>query len=634
MKGFLILPISLENHAPRLDQTLEVLLVSAISILVSRLNSPIQVLGVDVSKKAMFQLDSHQTWYRVDLTTFDKNHANSGLLFFCSPAWLFAEAPALDSLLAKGFHSNSAWVVDADTREIHAWKKNSTEPGIDCEELWCALAELTRCIGAPDSTLDQSFALVSDTSCLAMGTSMMDVDAAKCPPRYYASVYLQTAFREITNLQWPEKFEEDITEQLRKKLQWLRNRSLVPWIFNAWLNEIEFSEGTIEPSSLPLELHLSVTGLCNISCSFCTYTKEIGRRQFLSLDDILRLKILKNIQTLRLNSGLGEPTLNPHLPEMIVRLHEDHPHLGMNFFSNGIPLHRPGLIDALCGRVDWINISLNATNRESWKVQCGTDQFDRITENLQKLWAAKREKKALLPVVFASMVINRHNLEDLPHLPGFCRDHGIDRISIFPYFALGYKTKFGPEDTLEACRDRYDELHTLVVEQARRHRISIELPAKRIEKTVTFGLEVRQLHDFAGIERHGAPLSRFLSAWIEPRKANNNCHFLWRQAALGSTNNAGQTVNATHYLYPCLGPLSGVDFSRITDFDFDHPPDFSTFWRHPVLTRLREAQHRRGVCLVCDSCRHNDSRDPKSFNSLEKLVGEFGESIKPLERLV
>jgi MoaA/NifB/PqqE/SkfB family radical SAM enzyme len=634
MQGFLTLPISLENHSQRLDQTLKVVLVSAISILRSRLNLPFKVLGVDGCMKALFELDSHDIWQRVDFTEFHRDASNSGLLIFCSPALLFAEAPELNSIHAETSPSDSAWIVDADTREIHAWKKISKESGIETEELWCALTELTRCVGAPESTLNPPVALASDTLCLSMGTSMMDVHAAKCPPRYHASVYLQTALLEITSMRWPGKFEMDINRRLREKLEWLRNRSLVPWVFNAWLNEIEFSEGTIEPSSHPLEIHLSVTGLCNISCNFCTYTNEIGRRQYLSVDDILKLQVLKNIQVLRLNSGLGEPTLNPHLPEMIVRLHEEHPHLGMNFFSNGIPLHRPGLIEALCNRVDWINISLNATNRDSWKAQCGTDQFDRVTENLQKLWAAKREKKALLPVVFASMVINRHNLEDLPHMPEFCRNHGIDRISVFPYFALGYKTKFGPEDTLESCRDRYDELYTLVVEQARKHRISIELPAKRIEKTVTFGLETRRLYDFAGIERHGSPLSRFLVAWLESRKTNNHCHFLWRQAALGSTNNAGQTANATHYLYPCLGPLSGVDFSRVTNFDFNQPPDFSTFWRHPVLTRLRGAQHQRDVCSVCDSCRHNDSRDPKLFNSLEKLVGEFGDSIKPLERIV
>jgi hypothetical protein len=53
-----------------------------------------------------------------------------------------------------------------------------------------------------------------------------------------------------------------------------REVSRVPWVFNTLLNDIEYRVGTIQPRSFPPEIHLSMTGHCNIECRFCGYTHE------------------------------------------------------------------------------------------------------------------------------------------------------------------------------------------------------------------------------------------------------------------------------------------------------------------------------------------------------------------------
>src|SRR5208337_2409870 len=83
-----------------------------------------------------------------------------------------------------------------------------------------------------------------------------------------APCYLNTAFEEILiHTVKGEKVADD-PQRMREVLSTHRNISKVPWIFNELLNEIEYRMGSPEPRSTPPEIHLSMTGACNISCKF------------------------------------------------------------------------------------------------------------------------------------------------------------------------------------------------------------------------------------------------------------------------------------------------------------------------------------------------------------------------------
>ena len=62
-----------------------------------------------------------------------------------------------------------------------------------------------------------------------------------------------------------------------------RSVSRVPWVFNTWLNDIEYRLGHVEPESFPPEVHLSVTGVCNIECRFCAYEHDNARADFVDV---------------------------------------------------------------------------------------------------------------------------------------------------------------------------------------------------------------------------------------------------------------------------------------------------------------------------------------------------------------
>ena len=57
---------------------------------------------------------------------------------------------------------------------------------------------------------------------------------------------------------------------------------------------------------------------------------------FVTPEQMARLAFLRHAHTVRLCSGVGEPTINPHLSEINLYLSRTWPHLALNFFTNGL----------------------------------------------------------------------------------------------------------------------------------------------------------------------------------------------------------------------------------------------------------------------------------------------------------
>jgi hypothetical protein len=305
----------------------------------------------------------------------------------------------------------------------------------------------------------------------------------------------------------------------------------------------------------------------------------------------------------------------------------------LNFFTNGLTLRRPGLIEALVGRVAWINVSLNAASRETWAEMCGRDAFDQVTEGLHALRQARSQQAQ--PRLYGSMVLTRRNLHELPLMPALCRRLGVDRFTAIPFFSYAYDQApggetYGAAESFHLYRDRYDELFGQTVEQARQHGVSVELPLPVDQTKAAFGLEVRSFYNFADFpEPPYYRLTDLLDGFTTAATALP-CHEVYSKAHIGSRHRGQLDQTATHHLYPCLGPMSVVDFSPWTGFDFPDAEGFLRLWNHPMLVRLRAAQAAAGVCRVCDACRGMDSRDPRNFATLEELIAAEWPPQQPL----
>jgi molybdenum cofactor biosynthesis enzyme MoaA len=571
---------------------------------------------------------ARQLWCAHTLDRLDVSSLRRArLTVLMNPAFLLADPPPLSALVETAERNRWAWCGSRSTRDAHAVAFRRRAIGTDA--LWAALRLLTACV---DDVVDTEWSQLAGQPMLpsaAAGANnspaLAGVGSVRGRRSFDAPPFVNTAFREMLTAPADRGAIAGSPERIAEALLAQRRVSRVPWVFNTLLDDVEYRIGTPEPCGIPPEIHLSITGFCNIECRFCAYEHALARRDFVDVERVARLDFLALAQSLRLHSGLGEPTTNPHLPAIIEHVATRFPHVGMNFFTNAVTLGQPRLLDAMVGNVRWLNVSLNAAGRERWKDLCGADLFDRICRNLRALHGAKRDRRVLHPLVFGSMVLTRANVEDLPRMPALCRELGIDRFTAFPYFGLGYhgQDKYGPEMTLAACRDRYDELYWKTVGEAEAHEVSLEIPRPGAQSRTAFGLEARPLHDFAHVESNEWRLGRFVHHLPDGPAAGAHCAFLWRTACIGSTNEGGHAPEQTHYLYPCIGPLSSLDLSRRTAFQFPGTEEFTRLWRNPVFTLLRRAQREPGVSPVCDACRHTDTRDPRHFPRLERLVADF-----------
>jgi molybdenum cofactor biosynthesis enzyme MoaA len=554
-----------------------------------------------------------------------------------NPGFLLGDPPPIQELAAAARHDSVAVAAARSTGDAYAFAYRPAE--MDVEHLWSALRLLTACVNQRVDAEWTNFTgvrrLPPAASWAEHSPAMAGVGDLRGLRAFDASPYVNTALAEILSAPEDTGPVAGRPERMAEALARQRGASRVPWVFNSLLNEIEYRIGRVEPESVPPEVHLSVTGACNIECRFCAYEHRIARPEMVEVAQVARLDFLRFVQTFRLHSGLGEPTANRHLPALVAYVADRFPNVGMNFFTNAVTLDRPGLVETLVGRVRWINASLNAAGRETWRDLCGTDRFERVCGALRTLHQAKRAAGSLHPLVFGSMVLTRANVADLPRMPALCRQLGIDRLSAFPYFGLGYhgQDKYGPEMTLQACRNQYDDLYWSTVREAEAHDITLEIPLPGAQQRIAFGVEARPVHDFARIESNEWKLGRFVWHLDYGAPPARYCHFLWRSAGIGSVNRTMRAQGETHYLYPCIGPLSGLDLSERAAFRFPGRDGFMRLWRNPVFSLLRRAQREPGLSPVCDMCRDTDTRDPQQHPRLERLVAEFArDHCAPLPR--
>jgi MoaA/NifB/PqqE/SkfB family radical SAM enzyme len=452
------------------------------------------------------------------------------------------------------------------------------------------------------------------------GVSSLNGKRSSVSPFYFNKALLEVLYFPADTAQI-----DGSPERMRQALLAQREHSTVPWIFNVLINQIEYRMGKEVMDSFPPEFHLSMTGRCNIECRFCSYIHDTAKDNRVGMGQIQNLDFLEYLHTVRLSSGLGEPTTNPNLGAIVECLATEFPHININFSTNGVSLNRNGVLEQLINRVTYLNVSLNAATRRTWKALCHRDLFDRVCSNLKQLHCAKRKANALFPLVYGSMVLTTTNICELPDMPKLCRSLGIDRFTGIPFFAVNYKQsdKYGAAETFHQCYNEYERVYEQTIEEALRHRVSIEIPVPQSKKRVRFGVELRGFHDFAGIEELPPRLDILVDGLRYETPDLKACPEIWKIAYISNTHADSFNQAATHYLYPCLGPLSVADFSMKVPFGFPVRDVFLRLWNSPLYKGLRKAQVMPGGSRICDLCRNIDSRDPSHFKELEGLLNGF-----------
>jgi len=199
----------------------------------------------------------------------------------------------------------------------------------------------------------------------------------------------------------------------------------------------------------PVCLYLEVTNRCNLLCTTCPRTyEELEPPADMSWD--LFVSIVDQVPDLAraVLHGVGEPMLVASLPRMVGYLKDRGVYVLFN--TNGTVLReRNGraLIDA---GLDELRVSLDASNRESFKAIRGRDYFGRILRNVRAFRELQEREGHTTPRVSLWLTGLKETVEQLPSFVKVAAEIGVkevylQRLVFFDEAAIG---KARPEQAL------------------------------------------------------------------------------------------------------------------------------------------------------------------------------------------
>jgi len=191
----------------------------------------------------------------------------------------------------------------------------------------------------------------------------------------------------------------------------------------------------------PVCLYLEVTNRCNLLCTTCPRTYEeleppadMSFALFTSIVD--QLPRLARVVL----HGVGEPMLVADLPRMVRHLKERGVYVLFN--TNGTVLNERNGRALIAAGLDELRVSLDASNRDSFKRVRGKDYFGRIIRNVSAFRALQEREGHTKPQVSAWITGLKETIRELPDFVRLAGRMGVkevylQRLVYFEQSAIG-----------------------------------------------------------------------------------------------------------------------------------------------------------------------------------------------------
>ena len=155
--------------------------------------------------------------------------------------------------------------------------------------------------------------------------------------------------------------------------------------------------------NFPIHLDIESTGVCNLRCPFCATTmKNWGP----DVPGYMKMGLFKTILDEGAREGLcsiklsfrGEPTLHPHLPEMVAYAKQKGI-LDVYFNTNGTMLTDALVHHLIDAGLDRISVSFEGTHKEVYELQRVGAKFEKVVENIRRLRRIRDERGLKIPQI-------------------------------------------------------------------------------------------------------------------------------------------------------------------------------------------------------------------------------------------
>jgi MoaA/NifB/PqqE/SkfB family radical SAM enzyme len=186
----------------------------------------------------------------------------------------------------------------------------------------------------------------------------------------------------------------------------------------------ERTEVAVRP---PVCVYLEVTNRCNLLCTTCPRTYEeleppadmswnLFRSIVDQLPDLARAVL----------HGVGEPMLVSDLPRMVGYLKDRGIYVLFN--TNGTVLSERNGRALIAAGLDELRVSLDASNRESFKAVRGRDYFNRIVRNVRAFRELQERERHTKPQVSAWLTGLKETISELPAFVKLAAEIGVQEV--------------------------------------------------------------------------------------------------------------------------------------------------------------------------------------------------------------
>jgi radical SAM protein with 4Fe4S-binding SPASM domain len=180
-------------------------------------------------------------------------------------------------------------------------------------------------------------------------------------------------------------------------------------------------------------VEFEVTNKCNADCIMCP--NGIMKRPISHMKLDLFKQIVDELAAAKLPlirfvfAGIGEPTIDPHLPERVRYLKEKIPNVPVQVTTNASLLTERKGTELINAGLDRMIISFNGTSKETYEAVMGNMVYEKTMENLLGFLKLRKNGK---PHLTLSCVRLDANAKDFANLEEFWREKGVQ--------VDGYKT--------------------------------------------------------------------------------------------------------------------------------------------------------------------------------------------------
>lgn len=352
----------------------------------------------------------------------------------------------------------------------------------------------------------------------------------------------------------------------------------MPHTPNAQLNNQERQAKATVLKSYPIYVAMNLIGKCNARCQFCYYTPDYHDNSIISLSDIKKMSWLKNVSTLDLYGGVGEPLLHPEFCDIVDYLKTQNPGQALHVTTNAQLLTKE-LSDRLANKLTHMNISINAACKETYEKLMIGCSWDRLMENLRYFQSVNRTTK-----VTFSYVANTSNIIGLHCLAGIAKNLGIVSVGV-SHFSTGGVWYARKEERLPRNASLY--YNKELFDHCYSHAQNIFLRA---------GVSIGGPFPFAESEKPGM---------------TGDCFAPWRTAYINPDPD-GKWVSCC-----CC-----VNAAHMSLTPFNVKQDFMETWNSDVFQLMRgEVNNHPTALLNCLYCRKHDKVDPENnVSQLEMMI--------------